>query len=137
MSVLKSCYNGRQIPIILPLSVNGKIIQTLKKKQTFLTNIFCLNVILYQVTVCYQKITGTYYRNKLSFFDTEDKYIYKIIKTPDVNKALGYDEVFIRMLKLCDKGVVKPLSILFKNCKLKKVFPNLWEKANVVPIHKK
>ena len=56
MSVLKSCYNGRQIPIILPLSVNGKIIQTLKKKQTFLTNIFCLNVILYQMTVRYQKI---------------------------------------------------------------------------------
>ena len=45
-----------------------------------------------------------------------------MIKTLDVNKALGYDEVLIRMLKLCDKGVVKPLSILFKNCKLTKGF---------------
>ena len=41
------------------------------------------------------------------------------------------------MLKLCDKSIVKPLSIILKNCKLRKTFPNLWKKANVVPIHKK
>ena len=41
------------------------------------------------------------------------------------------------MLKLCDKSIVKPLSIILKNCKLKKTFTNLWKKANVVPIHKK
>ena len=40
------------------------------------------------------------------------------------------------MLKLCDKSIVKPPSIMFKNCKLK-IFPNLWKKANVVPIHQK
>ena len=41
------------------------------------------------------------------------------------------------MLKLCDKIIVKPLSIIVKNCKLRKTFPNLWKKANVVSIHKK
>ena len=41
------------------------------------------------------------------------------------------------MLKLCDKSIVKPLSIIFNNCKLKITLPNLWKKANVVPIHKK
>ena len=41
------------------------------------------------------------------------------------------------MLKLCDKSIVKPLSIIFNNCKLKNTLPNLWKKANVVPIHKK
>ena len=40
-------------------------------------------------------------------------------------------------MKLCDKTILKPLSIIFNNCKLKKTFPNLWQKANVVPIHKK
>ena len=74
---------------------------------------------------------------KLSSFDIEDEDIYKIIKTLDINKANGNDEVSIRMLKLCDKSIVKPLSIIFKNCKIKKTFPNLWKKANVVPIHKK
>ena len=55
-SIIKSCYNGRKIPIIPPLSVNEKSLQTLKKKSIFLTNIFRLNVILYQMTVSYQKI---------------------------------------------------------------------------------
>ena len=55
-SIIKSCYNGRKIPIILPLSVNGKIITNFKEKANFLKNIFHLNVILYQMTVSYQKI---------------------------------------------------------------------------------
>ena len=46
-------------------------------------------------------------------------------------------KVSIRILKLCDKSIVKPLFIIFKNCKLKKTFLNLWKKANVVPIHRK
>ena len=41
------------------------------------------------------------------------------------------------MLKLYDKSIVKPLSIIFKNCNFKKTFPNIWKKPNVAPIHKK
>ena len=51
-SVMKSCYHGRKIPIIPPLSV----IQNLKKRLKFLTNIFRLNEALCQITVSYQKI---------------------------------------------------------------------------------
>ena len=67
----------------------------------------------------------------------EDKDIYKILKTLDINKVHGHNEVSIRMLKLCDKSIVEPLSVIIKNYKVKKTFPNLWKKANVVPIHKK
>ena len=74
---------------------------------------------------------------KLSPFNIQDDDIYKIIKTLDTDKARGHDEVSIRMLKLCDKSTVKPLSIIFNNSKRKNTFPNLWKKANVVPIHKK
>ena len=74
---------------------------------------------------------------KLSCFDLEDEDIYKIIKTYDINKAHGHDDVSIRMLKLCERSIVKPLYIIFKNCKLKKTFPILLKKATVIPIHKK
>ena len=115
-----------------------KLLQTFKKKPIFLTNIFCLNVILYQMTVSYQKIKHILQKqNFRSSFDIEDEAIYKIIKTLYINKTHGHDEVSIRMLKLCDKSIVKPLSIIFKNCKLRKTFPNLWNKAKVVPTHKK
>ena len=55
-SVIKSCYDGRKIPIIPPFQWMEKLLQTLMKKPIFLTNIFRLNAILYQMTVSYQKI---------------------------------------------------------------------------------
>ena len=74
---------------------------------------------------------------KLSSFNIENENIYKRIKTIDINKAQGHNEVPIKMLKLCDKSIIKPFSIILSNCKLKNTFPNLWKKENFVPIHKK
>ena len=107
----------------------GKLLQTLKK--IFLSQ--CNPLPNDSKLSEYQTyITVT----KLSSFHIEDEEIYKLIRTLDINKAHGHDEVSIRMLKLCDKSIVKSLSIIFKNCKLKKTFPNPWKKANVVPINK-
>ena len=41
------------------------------------------------------------------------------------------------MLKICGKSIIKPLLIIFKKCLEKGCFPNEWEDANVVPVHKK
>ena len=44
------------------------------------------------------------------------------------------------MVKLCEDSLVKPFSIIFiifKNCINSSVFPELWKKPNIVPIHKK
>ena len=49
-----------------------------------------------------------------------------MIKTLYINKTHGHDKVSMRMLKIFDKSIVKPLSIIFKNCKLENTFPNLW-----------
>ena len=73
---------------------------------------------------------------KLSSLNIEDEDKYKIIKTLDINKSHGH-EVSIRMLKLSDKSIAKPFSIIFNKFKLKNTFPNLWEKENVVLVHKK
>ena len=79
------------------------------------------------MTVGYQKIKRILQKQNYHLWILKIN-IYKIIKTLDINKAHGHEEVFIRMLKQCDKRIVKPLSIIFKNCKLKKTN---------VPIHKK
>ena len=93
---------------------------------------------LYQMTVSYQKIKYTLRKYKyISSFNIEDEDIYRVINILDINKVYGHNEVFVRMLKLCGKSIVKPLFIIFKICKLKKTFPNLWKKANVVSIYKK
>ena len=41
------------------------------------------------------------------------------------------------MLKLCDKSIVKPLSIILQNCKLKNTFSNLWKKEMLFQFTKK
>ena len=41
------------------------------------------------------------------------------------------------MLKLCDKSIITPLSILFQNCIDTRTFPDTWKKSNIVPVHKK
>ena len=59
----------------------------------------------------------------------------KIIKALKVNKAHGHGE--IRMLKLCESTITETLYLIFKNCLSSNTFPNVWKKANVVPVHKK
>ena len=60
-----------------------------------------------------------------------------MIKTLAINKVHEHDDVSIRILKLCDKSIVKPLSIILRNCKLKKAFPILWKKAMLFQFTKK
>ena len=61
----------------------------------------------------------------------------KVIRKLDPNKAHGHDKISIRMLKLSDKAICKPLHMIFTSCLETGVFPIHWKKANVVPIHKK
>ena len=61
----------------------------------------------------------------------------KIIKSLNVNKAHGHDDVSIGMIKLCGQSIVKPLLIIFKNCIDNGIFPDIWKKSNIIPVHKK
>ena len=55
----------------------------------------------------------------------------------DSNKAHGDDMISIRMLKLCNKSICKPLNIIFKSCLTEGIFPSQWKKASIVRIHQK
>ena len=68
-------------------------------------------------------------------FTSDD--ILKIIKKFDPNKAHGHDMISIRMVKLCDVCLCKPLELIFKSCLESRKFPLEWKKINVVSAHKK
>ena len=74
--------------------------------------------------------------SKLSSLQFEDKDI-KIIKSLNINKAHGHDDISIRILKICDLPIIKSLSIVFRNCINNSTFPDLCKKSNICPIHKK
>ena len=43
----------------------------------------------------------------------------------------------IRMLKVCSKSICKPLGLIFESCMKQGKFSTEWNKANIVPGHKK
>ena len=64
-----------------------------------------------------------------------EKVVLKIINDLNINKAHGHYDRLCRMIKLCSKSVVKPLSI-FKNCIDTGTFPDIWKRSNVILVHK-
>ena len=63
------------------------------------------------------------------FVISEEK-ILNIIRSLNPNKAHGWDEISIRMIKLNDASLVTPLEIIFTNCLRHCVFPEMWKRAN-------
>ena len=73
--------------------------------------------------------------NRLTSITFNDEIILKIIRVLDVNKA--HDHISVRMIKKsCNKSIL-PVILIYKNCINSGIFPNIWKKSNIVPVHKK
>ena len=72
---------------------------------------------------------------ELNTIKFNEKNILDAIRALNPNKAHGWDGVSIRMIKICDEAIVLPLLIIFKTALQSGIYPNKWNKANVV--HKK
>ena len=67
----------------------------------------------------------------LNYFKFENKDIINIVRSFNVNKALGHDNIFIRMLRICDTSIVEPFSTIFNSCVNQSMFPDIWKKSNI------
>ena len=76
-------------------------------------------------------------RESLTTIDFSNNDILKIIRNLDPNKAHGHDMISIRMVKICDDFICKPLKLMFQSCSESDKFTSKWKKAIVVPIHKR
>ena len=41
------------------------------------------------------------------------------------------------MLKICGNSLCRPLELIFNDCPVNGIFPSVWRKGNIVPVHKK
>ena len=73
----------------------------------------------------------------LSSITFTEKDIEKIMQNLDSNKPHGYDIISIRMLKICNKSLIRLLLIIYKKCLENGCLPKEWKKANAAPVHKK
>ena len=60
----------------------------------------------------------------------------KIIQNLNPNRSHGPNKISIRMIKICNNSLGKPLEMIFKSCITKGKLPSGWEKANVACTHK-
>ena len=62
--------------------------------------------------------------------------ILALIRALNKNKAHGWDDISITMIKICDESLVKHLIKIFQFSLNSNIFPEKWKKANVVPVYK-
>ena len=74
---------------------------------------------------------------RLNYIDFNEDEILKIIRALNIHKAHGHDDISIRMMKICDKSLLKPLMLLFKNSTKSSCYPDIWKRSNIIPVHKK
>ena len=135
-SMLNKILNKAKIPIIPPLLENDIFILDYEAKAEIFNEYF--------IQQCTTIDSGsTIPQNIISIapplteFTISDEKILEIIRSLNPNKAHGWDDISIRMIKLCDKSLLLPLRIIFENCLKQGIFPEIWKSANVVPVHKK
>ena len=136
-SILKSFFSDKKIPIIPPLLVNDKYVSDFKTKADLFNIHFSNQCSLIENTSCLPQGPIPVANHFLNSIEINGDQILKSIRSLDVNKSHGFDQISARMLKICDVSIVKPLQLIFDKSLKEGVFPVLWKKANVTPIHKK
>ena len=136
-AILKTFVNGKKIPSIPPLLINGQFITDFLSKANIFNNFFaqqCTDI----VTSSTVPSAPSFISNKrLSYLDFDVKDIMDIIGKLNPNKAHGHDGISIRMIQISREAIAKPLHLIFKNCLESSTFPAIWKKGNVIPVHKK
>ena len=135
-TILKTFYSKRKVPLIPPLLVNNSFVTDFKEKANLFNDFFCKQCTPVANDSTLPTLLETP-NETLSSIEIIASDIGKIIKALKVNKAHGHDEISIKMLKLCESAITDSLYLIFKNCLSSNTFPDVWKKANVIPVHKK
>ena len=74
---------------------------------------------------------------KFGVIDFGNSGIPKIIRSLSAIKAYGHDDILVRIMKMWDKPLLKPLPLIFRGYIDTGVYPDIWKKSDIVPVHKK
>ena len=133
-SILKSFYDDRKVPLIPPFLVDDKFVTDIQKKKKKKFNKFfadqCQPLNNASALPTNKLLLS---QSRLGSLDFNEEELLQIIRALNINKDHGHDDIFIRMIKICDSSLLKPLIVLIKSS----CYPDIWKKSNVIPVHKK
>ena len=106
-SILKTLYNGKKIPLIPPILINNKVTSNLKEKANHF-NPFCPSKFTPVSNKSTLPLVTTAATNaSLSSVSLNDQDILKTVHSINTNKALGYDDISTRLLKIFHSSIVR------------------------------
>ena len=110
-SIIHKLLSNRKIPIIAPILINGELVSDFKQKANIFNNHF--------VSLCTpikngSKLSNFSYKTekRLTSFDIKDDSILLTIKNLNVNKAHGWVQLPIRMIKACGNSISLHLKLI-------------------------
>ena len=69
-------------------------------------------------------------QSRLVSLDFNEDESLKIIRALNIHKAHGHDNISMRMIKICDKSILKLLIILFQDSDKSSYYPDIWKRSN-------
>ena len=135
-SILNQFLHKRKTPRIPPIrDTSNNIVVDVPKKANIFNNFFANQCSLIDTdSVLPQENFKTNLRINNILLD--EAKILALIRALEVNKAHGWDDISIQMIKICDESLVKPLVKIYQFSLDSCIFPNRWKRANVVPVYK-
>ena len=136
-SILKTDYNTKKVPIIPPILIEIKLETDFFKKANYFNKFFASKGTPLSNSSSLPSSLDWATEARLTSINFSDNEILKIIRSLDINKAHSYDNISVRIVKICDDAMKKPLSIIYKNFIRTGIYPNMWKKSNIFPVHRK
>ena len=124
--MINTVLNKAKIPIIPPLLENGLFVTDFSEKAQLFNDYFilqCTTIDTGSVIPEHNPLNSTL----IDIFVISEEKILNIIRALNPNKAHGWDEISVRMIKLSDTALVAPLKIIFTNCLRCGLFPRNME----------
>ena len=122
---------------IPPLLENGLFVTNFQNKAEIFNNYFVQQCSLNMNDSVLPRSYITRCNNPLETNEIDAEKVLKRIQSFDCNKAHGWDDMSVSMVKICHSSIVRLLCLLYKTCMHTGSFSDNWKKANVLPIHKK
>ena len=136
-SILKTFYNDKKIPIISPLLIDDKFVTDIQTKANIFNKSFADQCTPLKNGSVLPKSQIFLTQSRLCTLHFDEEELIKIIRNLNVHIAHGHDDISIRIIKIFDKSILKPLILLFENSSKSSYYPDIWKKSNIIPVHKK
>ena len=114
-SILKTFYDDKKIPLIPPPLIEKKFATDTRRKANILNKFFAEQCTPFKNGSVLPSSQEFLTQERLCSLDFSNNEILKLIRSLNVHKAHGHGDISIRMIKIDDKSLVKPLIILFQN----------------------